>query len=168
METYINLIRQITWSFNRTTGIDWNELFGEACLAYCEALLSYKPEGGSKMSTWLFICIKNKLLTFCTAEHRNKIVIDIDFDWTEDIIYPDYEFFELTFRSLPRSAEFKALPKDCQYVITIILRNPLHYALPPRKVLGKIRLHLREEWKWTYPRIWKCMKSLREELIEIN
>ena len=106
------------------------------------------------------------MASFCTAEHRNKIVIDID--WVEFTTDPEYEFFELTFRSLPRSPEFKALPKDCQYVITVILRNPHHYALPPRKVLGKIRLHLRDEWKWTYPRIWKCMRSLREELIEIN
>lgn len=60
----INLIRKITWSFHRTSGLEWEDLFQEAALAYLEALKRYTP-GKVARNTYLYHSIthalKNKL-----------------------------------------------------------------------------------------------------------
>ena len=41
---HINLIRKIAWSFSTSTGLEFEDLFQEAALAYCEALKTFKQE----------------------------------------------------------------------------------------------------------------------------
>ena len=47
-EIEFNLIRKISWSFHYTTGVDYDELYAEASLAYCEAMNDWSPERGTK------------------------------------------------------------------------------------------------------------------------
>jgi RNA polymerase sigma factor (sigma-70 family) len=68
----INLIRHIAWSFHHTTGIDYQELFSEACLAYCEALQSFKPEKG-KLNNYATTIMHNKLKTFISREKYHGV-----------------------------------------------------------------------------------------------
>jgi DNA-directed RNA polymerase sigma subunit (sigma70/sigma32) len=68
----INLIRHISWSFHKTTGIDYQELFSEACLAYCEALQSFNPDKG-KLNNYATTLIHNKLKTFIGREKYHGI-----------------------------------------------------------------------------------------------
>jgi len=63
----INLIRQITWSFHRTTGLEWDDLFQEAALGYLEALKSYDPEKG-KLTTYAWYCITSRLKNYIKLE----------------------------------------------------------------------------------------------------
>ena len=160
MKKYLNLIRYIAWSFHRTTGIDWEELFGEACLAYCEALQSYQPKK-SEESTWIFNCVENKLINFCKMEWKHKNPVGIE-GWIETTIpIPDYEFFEDRFSELN-------LSEDVKWIIRMILRNPQRYNVTAFKTIGIITRDLRDKKKWQYKRIWAGMTNLRLELNEIS
>lgn len=65
----INLIRYIAWSFHKTTGLPFDELFSEACLAYCEALNSFNPEKG-KLNNYATSVMVNHLTIFVKIEKR--------------------------------------------------------------------------------------------------
>jgi hypothetical protein len=56
----INLIRKVAWSFHHTTGLDWDDLFQEAALAYCEALGTYDKKKG-KLTTHMWHVMTNHL-----------------------------------------------------------------------------------------------------------
>ena len=161
MKKYLNLVRHIAWSFHKTTGIDWEELFGEASLAYCEALQSYQPKK-SEESTWIFNCVENKLINFCKVEWRNKNPEGIG-RWIETTIpTPNYEFFEDRFGGLN-------LSEDVKWIIRMILRNPQrYYNVNAFRALGIITRDLRDKKKWQYKRIWAGMTNLRLELNEIS
>ena len=68
----INLIRKLAWSFNSTTGIDYQELVGEATLAYYEALNDYDNTKGAKSTSWCYLRVKNHLINYCKREKRIK------------------------------------------------------------------------------------------------
>jgi len=156
MKDYLNLIRETAWSFHRTTGVNWDDLFGEACVAYCQAINAH--ENGTAKSTLIFSCIRNRLANFCRSELRNKYIRDID--WYESSEpEQDFEFFETSIHD--------KLSKDSKSIVNMILKNPRRYALPPRKALGKIRYNLRNRKKWNTVRINRGMKKLRKELTEL-
>jgi RNA polymerase sigma factor (sigma-70 family) len=74
-EAYQDMLRKIAWSFHRTTGIEWEELYGEACLAYVKALKTYDAEQAAT-STWIYHVVKNHLIFFArkqkVPEDRSK------------------------------------------------------------------------------------------------
>jgi DNA-directed RNA polymerase specialized sigma subunit len=87
---HINLVRKIAWSFYHSTGIEWNELFSEAALAYCEAINTYETSKNTKISSYLWYCMKNRLINFCKKEKR---YVSSDFD--SDIKHNDIHTFEM-------------------------------------------------------------------------
>jgi DNA-directed RNA polymerase specialized sigma24 family protein len=158
MTSYINLIRKITWTFYHTSGIEWEELFSEACLAYYEALSTYDSAKKSKESSWIYLHVKNHLINFCKKECRNRNLINIE-DWyflkSKD---PDYEFF----KTLPKVSQ------DVKLIIEMVLNNPSRYnssEFNDRKSIGFIRHDLREKLNWKFARINNGMRSLRSELL---
>lgn len=157
----INLIRSIAWTFYKGSwGIEWDDLFSEACLAYLQAVQIYNPNNGKK-SSLAYICIKNALGNFCKKHNTFRPKKHID--WYDGIVEtPEYDF-ERTFRSFPRSDEFKAFSQDTKAIINMVVRDPLDYAMPPKKVIIKIRKTLKEQ-EWYPYRIEKAMKKLKEDL----
>jgi len=108
MKQYLNLIRQITWSFYYKTGMEREELFSEACLAYCEAMSTYAP-AKSKESTWITIRIKQHLTNLWIRStqkkrlgRRQEVSIDCYYD-TRPSCQQD-SFFE-TLESLPENSK---------------------------------------------------------------
>jgi hypothetical protein len=89
-KNHLNLIRKIAWSFYNSTGIEWQELFSEASLAYCEALQSYNPERG-KITTHLWNCMKSQLLNFIKQENKYRSPL-CPLNGTEVINSPSYSF----------------------------------------------------------------------------
>lgn len=160
MNEHINLIRSIAWNFHRTTGIQWQELFSEACLAYCESLKSYNPKK-SASTTWAYHAMKNALINFCKRESEHRTPYGVE-EWFESSSLPAYEFFE----------DLSLLSEDTQKIIRMVRKNPRRYVNrkvnTPRKSLGRIKRDLREQKKWSWPRIWRAMYMLRVELIHPN
>jgi len=87
---HINLIRKIAWSFHHSTDIDWQELFSEASLAYCDALQSYNPAKG-KVTTHLWNCMKSRLISFMKEEEKYHSPL-LPLNGTEFYETPCYSF----------------------------------------------------------------------------
>lgn len=153
-EKHINLVRSIAWSFHRTTGIEWKELFSQASLCYLEGMRFYSPEKGAE-TTWAYQWITSELINFCKKEKRFKNPTGID-DWYTSS--PD-EFKEV-FATTPN------LKPDTKEIVAMVLQDPPRYAVSPRKAIGLIRKDLREIKGWTWPRIEAAMRNLRQDFQE--
>lgn len=99
-KNHLNLLRKIAWSFYATTGIDWQELFSEAALAYCKALKSYNPNRG-RITTHLWNCVKSELINFIKEEKRYRSPLQ-PLNGTEPPVTPSYLFEYLP---LPQTAQ---------------------------------------------------------------
>ena len=107
----INLIRKIAWSFHRTTGIDWDDLFQEASLSYCEALKNYDPAKG-KLSTYMWWRISSHLTDVMQEHNRYKAPLEDSslIKGQHDQYQPEYVFENLS--------------KDAMKIMDVILSEP--------------------------------------------
>jgi DNA-directed RNA polymerase specialized sigma subunit len=64
----LNLLRKIAWSFHHSTGLEWDDLFQEAYLAYRYALEHYDPDKDIKISAFIWIHVSNQLRTYYQKE----------------------------------------------------------------------------------------------------
>lgn len=67
-QTYKNLIYRIAWSFHRTTGVDVEDLIGEANLHFVRACES-KNNKYAKFSTYLYRFLENELSNYVKKEN---------------------------------------------------------------------------------------------------
>lgn len=163
MFAHVNLVRSIAWSFHRTTGIDWKELFSEATAAYFQGLKFHEERHGMKLhdpskggpTTWIYQWIYGEMINFCKREKRFKKPEGID-DWYTNSREEFREVFPPTSNLSP----------DTREIVEMVLQDPLRYALPPRKAIGKIRQDLRDTKRWSWPRIEAGMRNLRAEFEE--
>ena len=65
----LNLIRKIAWSFHNSTGIDYDDLFQEAYIAYHKAMKTYDPALG-KISTHLWHHVSKHLTNYYKEERK--------------------------------------------------------------------------------------------------
>ncbi len=143
----INLIRKIAWSFHRTTGLEWDDLFQEAALAYLEALRTYNPEKG-RITTYMWWCITSRLKDYLREERKYKQPIcsieDVDVD------YPT-----------ACTPLFESLSNDAQLITDIIQATPKKFiALTPQLAKRRvIKITIRKGWSRT--RVWRSIQELK-------
>jgi len=155
MKKYINLIRKLAWSFHKTTGIDWDDLFGEACLAYCEACLSYRANH-NKLSVWIYICIKNRLINYCHKEERLVLLDEETEEYYDNQLSTDpAAFFEL----------FDSLSDDSKEISQMVLDDPTFFL--GVRGLGRVAKSLRKK-QWSFPRIETGIRNMKLELKEVG
>ena len=143
----INLIRKIAWSFHRTTGYDWDDLFQEASLAYCEALKTYDPKK-SKLSTYMWWCISSHLKTFVKGQCKKTDFIDS----IEDV-YAD--------KPVANTSFLDSLGREARDIADVILSSPAEFdALDPRKALKKVVNKLRGK-HWSAQKITRGVNELK-------
>lgn len=76
-----NIIGRIARSFNKTTGLEYDDLYSEGLLAYCLHIHKYNPEK-SKLSTFLYHTINNHITSYIRkslASHYKHIAKDVDY-----------------------------------------------------------------------------------------
>lgn len=147
-----NLIRSIAWKFWRTSKVDWNELFSQACWAYAESLRTYNPSKKASPTTWAYIWMHSELINFVKKETRTQSIPNIE--WVEDKEDPSYEFFNEI-----------DLPEDCAFIVDMITTNAIRYALPPRKALSLVKKDLKEREGWSWFRIMNNISILQEKVL---
>jgi DNA-directed RNA polymerase specialized sigma subunit len=132
----LNLIHKIAWSFHKTTGIELNELFSEACLAYCLALKNYNPKK-AKITTYMWNCIYNHMKTYLVKYHQKQPKL---------LSFEDLKFDkEISFQNI-----FERLSPEAQEIAKIILSSPKKYAIMEKNdvVQKVIRIMKRNGWGW--------------------
>ena len=144
----INLIRKIAWSFHRTTGIDWDELFQEAALAYLTLQDKYDPDRG-EFSTYIWKSLVTHLQTYLQNHEKKNGPIC----YLEDI--------ELDENPMPVESLFDSFSRDAAEIAELVLGSPVDFdgmirKNAKRKVIKQLREH-----KWTFRRIWQGLIDLR-------
>jgi hypothetical protein len=112
-ENHLNLIRKIAWSFHNSTRIDWQELFSEAALAYCEAL-EYYPREKKKTASVLWSFMKSRLIEYITKEREYYFPLNYlegNFDFSEDPYY-SFEYHPLLSSEETMQAAKKAMRNE--------------------------------------------------------
>lgn len=63
----LNSIRKIAWSFKKTTGLNWDDLFQEAAIAYIQSIKAYNKHKGS-ITTYAYRAASNRLKDYSHKE----------------------------------------------------------------------------------------------------
>ena len=149
-----NLIRKIAWSFSKSTGIEYKELFAEACLWYCEAVRSHTPALNCKLTSYAWIVMRNKLVDFINKEKQ----------YGKEVPYsamPEEQAF-VSYQPIPFSEFLAELPEECRCIAEIVLDSldELPDELPPKMARGRIEKILRERG-WSWPRIRRSVRTMK-------
>lgn len=122
----INLLRKIAWSFHKSTGLEWDELFQESYLAYRYALDHYDPNKGVPISAFIWTHISNQLRTYYQNEKKyNDPLLGLD-----KIYYKNYT---------PQNF-LEELSSDAEKIAELILIAPRNYVkLKPKEARKKVK-----------------------------
>lgn len=168
IEKDLNLVRKIVWSYVRSTpGLEFDDLFSEACIAYLDAEKHYNPSRGKK-STFMWHTIKNTLNLLIGKEDRTKS----NETPRSKVDAPASEYYTLPESQILANERWRELmillSPDARALCHLIINEPDIY-LPldrPKLCRGAIREALRSRG-WSYGKIWKSFKELREALSNV-
>jgi DNA-directed RNA polymerase specialized sigma24 family protein len=133
----INLIRKLAWSFHKTTGMSYDELFSEASIYYLESFHNYQEDSGLKFETWAVIYTKRKLIDFCKKEQRRK----------ETQLFIDFPLI-CTFLPDPETV-VDTLSGELKKVAEIALNKRYRDDLTPAKKRNLIKQELLTKFDWS-------------------
>ena len=157
----LNLIRKIAWGFSKTTGQEFDELFGEASLAYVEALQNYDP-AQAQLSTWATIIITHHLKNFCKRERLQKQILNT-IEKEDTFSIPENQETEYLFKEW-----MCGLPQDLSYICKMIFETPEDFLAASAKASrGKLIERLRKQ-EWSWKRIWDGIRNIKSALNEIG
>lgn len=145
----ISLIRKIAWSFHHTTGLEWDDLFQEAALAYCEALKNYDPKRGIKITTYMWWCISSDLKNYLKKQEKQNghicSIEDVDVD-----------------RPVNTTPIFESLSKEATEIANMVLSSPKIFDnLPPELAKRNIARVLINRKGWSWRRVWVGIRDLK-------
>jgi RNA polymerase sigma factor (sigma-70 family) len=142
----INLIRKIAWSFHHTTGIEFDELFSEACLAYCESLKKYDNKRG-KMTTYAYMYIQNHLKNYLKKNQRQIHVVSF-----EDIQYDKH----INYHQL-----IDQMSQEAIQISTILTHYSKYFACPSQIDSRKRIIKMMLQRGWSLEKIWIGFNDIR-------
>jgi DNA-directed RNA polymerase specialized sigma subunit len=144
----INLLRKIVWSFHQTYGLDWDDLFQEAYLAYVYALEKYDPKKGTYISTFVWIHVSNQLKTYYQKQKKfYDPLVDVK-ELQNKIEKPDY-FFE-------------SLTEDAQEIADLVLATTKKFVELNRRQACKRVTNIMLTRGWDRDRIYYGLLALKK------
>ena len=128
---HLKIVEAIARKVQHDTGHDFDDLYSEACLAYCLVRKKYDPaEYKTKFSTFLLHTIKNHLRTYLWSTWRiNHKPYKYDPDWVPfehvelSLIYED----EFEIASVPASNKLRS-------ALSYIVTYPEKYIDPDKRI----------------------------------
>jgi len=144
--TDVKLLQKFAWSFQERTGLDWDELFQEAALAYYEALHKYDPKRGS-LSTFMYHVIASRLKLYIEKEKGLKLLYEeTEVDW------------------LPSSMEIPYwinLTEDAHKIAQIVLTTSKRFVVLNLEQVEARLITILSNKGWSQERIEKGIESLK-------
>jgi RNA polymerase sigma factor (sigma-70 family) len=159
----INLIRKIARSFSLSTGLEFDDLFQEAALAYCEALSKFDPEKG-KISTHIWLRISTHLKDYLKEQEEFKCKRQ-QVKTHQEALEMKRQYFSIEELDIDKPVTYNhlldILSKDAQRVAEVIIKNPsLYDSLSPNEVIEHVTDILQQQGV-TMSHIWCGIKDLR-------
>lgn len=155
----LNLIRALAWKFHHRSGVEFDELFAEASLAYCEALQTYNDSMNCKLTSYAWLVIRNRLVNVCKREQRTtELFAPTDTpEYIADTNVPE-DFLQI----------IEGWDKEYQEIAFIILNDPERFlghtpnfkrGTGPKTPRQRIRQELRARG-WTLAQIQRAFKHM--------
>jgi RNA polymerase sigma factor (sigma-70 family) len=139
------LIRKIARSFALSTGMDYEDFYQEAYIAYLEAIKTYDPTRGA-ITTHIWWCITNHLKNYLKLQEKEKV-------YSIDDVQCD--------KPSPVSFSLDVLSNEAQEIAKVILSNPVDFDLPDRyEVKKKIKTVLLNQG-WSMKNIFSGFRELQ-------
>jgi len=164
LEKDINLVRKIAWNFHRSTSIDFDDLFSEACVAYLEAEQQYDKSRG-KFPSYIYMAMTSHLMNVAEREKAiNGPISNHSFEDIEDWFY----FVEFSpEKALILTEKWEDMKQHMSPVATAIcemlFNKPAIFIQmdKPKLARGIIRRYLRDSG-WTWNSIWDGFHEITE------
>ena len=169
-------LHSIAWNFNRSTGIPEEDLFAEACLIFVKIFPKYDSEKSS-LSTFIHICITNKLKRFCMKQAKTVKTCSYDadliasdnedeniFNESEGYLSSDMQYYIDSLVAI--GPEIEHLPKKAKSICQMIFDSPQEFLDCSEGSLTYLQNKLRSMgWKWRD--IWVSFQEIRQMLHSI-
>lgn len=120
-----NLIASIAWHFWQANGGDLDDLIAQANLLFIDAVDSYDPTKNAKLSTWIFITVRNGLLEYV----RNRNVYKTTYTAIDDEFVDTYP---ASSNDISVMEFIDDMTQDAHIVLSLFLETP-------REILVNIR-----------------------------
>lgn len=152
MEKYINLIRKIAWSFHKTTGLNWDDLFSAAVDGYFNAMDCYDAKKAG-ISTHLTMYLTYHMLNYIKKQKEiNEPLTSIDAE----------EFYYIpTHNPIPF---WESLTKDAQKIAELICKYSQYFVClnSDQAEQRVIQLMTHSKVGWTEERTLTGLKDLKQ------
>jgi RNA polymerase sigma factor (sigma-70 family) len=150
----INLIRKVAWSFHKSTGLEWDDLFQEAAIAYYEALESYDPSRG-KISTYMWWCMISRLKNYRKEQDEYKCrKYDGEINYLEDVT--------LTKHPAQIASEFwESLSEEATQIANLIFASSKKFVSLPYEQVEERIIHVMTRQGWSIERAQKGIQDLK-------
>lgn len=149
----MKIARKIAWTFNATTGIDFEELYSEAIVTYYESRTSFNAEKGMKFTSWAWLRMRNALIDYC-ANIQGKKMSSLDDIKVEPISYPT--------NGIEYLDSLNTLSTPARTVIEKIFNAPqIYLAQAPKLTRGIISKELLESG-YTQVQTWDTIRELKQ------
>ena len=166
LEEELNIIRKVVWSFiNKYIGLEFDDLFTEAYLAYLEALPYYDSTRG-EISTFINHVVSNRLKNMFKAEKYKKMhEHHEDINEIENLLcqetFPNPEQYLISKEQ--KEEMFAILSPEAFMICKLILEetNIFLATNKPRQCRGIIYHELRKR-NWTHARIGGAFRELKQ------
>lgn len=142
------LLKKIVWEMYRRNKIPFEDLYGEAILAYFESLQKWNNNEVTQKSFTISV-VRNHLINFCMKQSAHKNLQN-EFQITMEIMSFQTHWFEI----------YDSFSPTGKKMIEIILENKeLFFGLPPKLAKGVLQKLLRQKYQWKFEDIWRAMKE---------
>jgi hypothetical protein len=147
---YVNLLRKIAWSYHDTTGLDWEELFSVASLAYCETLKTWDKKKGS-VSTHLWYNVHCRLLDYLKSKRADKNkLLEIEYIDEYDINYV-----------APSNSFFENLTKEAEEIADLVLKCSGRFVVLTSEEAESRIYNIMSRKGWTDLKIKRALNDLK-------
>ncbi len=157
----LNIVRKAVWSYTRSTGLDFDELYSEAYLAYLEAAPSYDPAMGKK-STFIWNVVRNHINNLLKAKKEvpvdeeaiNMLIRERDELNPEQVVLAEESWREL----------FESLSPDAKMIFFLLNSSEIYVNTDkPREARGIIARELKARG-WPEKKIWATFREIKQVL----
>lgn len=173
-EDYKNMLYKLAWSFNKTTGLPFEDLISSAFLAYSHSLKTYDQDKG-RFSTYLYHTARTRLIDHCNSAYY----------WREDMSRhqpqaPD--LFEAQLKLNPEELNYQDpesaiifkdslehLSAEAQEICKMIFESPQEFLVlnKPKLSRGRVKDTLRE-MGWSWNQIWAGFREIKTALSQMD
>ena len=147
------LLSKLAWNYASTNGLEYDDLFQEACLAYLEALRTHDESRG-KISTHIWTSVSNRLKSYIDAQKRGNADLFSQGkccfeEYNTPVAYNNFWWHGLT--------------KDAIIVAEVIFESSDEFVKLNQRTLYSILIKTMRSFGWNTRRIKKCFSVLRNE-----